>query len=433
MESIVTCQDNATIESLHISRTSDAAWRRLESQPFGTVAVATTEDYETGSRIHILLSSAITMLGLLSWADELLRVLFVAGPALGDILLATPLMASIRRQRPDARIDVLVYNGQAGILEGNPDIDGVLTASKHPGFREYIRLLRRIRRRYDIAISNKQTDRAVAYAWVAGRMRIAVVPPCRDAWKRWCMSAWVPYDHDGTHTLQQNNALGALLGLEPLYEPRLPTASDSAQVIDKALASTSAGRPFAVLHPNPGLPYKRWNLSGWIDVARYLERRGISVVVTGGGTESEMTYLRAVIRDMPQPVVNLAGKLRLADLTELLGRCALYVGTDTVATHMAAAIGVPTIALFGPESPRVWGPWPHRYVDDEAPFSGSGDQRVGNVWLVQSAQPCNTCRQGYCVRRSSRGRNCNLMQTLAGTQVVNALDDVLQQAACARQ
>src|SRR5690606_31521201 len=126
---------------------------------------------------------------------------------IGDVLLTTPLLAAIRKTRPDASIHVLVYRGQAGILQGNPDVDLVLEASKHPGLREYAALARRILRRYDLAISPKWTDRAVLYAIVAGRSRIAVVPADRDRWKRRFTQAHVIYDHYHTHTLVQNRAL----------------------------------------------------------------------------------------------------------------------------------------------------------------------------------------------------------------------------------
>lgn len=103
--------------------------------------------------------------------EALNRILLVTGPAHGDILLATPLLSALRRARPGAVIDVLVYEGQAGILEGNPDPTEVLSASKHPDFREYRALLKRLLRRYDLAITTKYTDRAPTGSRHAPRAR----------------------------------------------------------------------------------------------------------------------------------------------------------------------------------------------------------------------------------------------------------------------
>jgi heptosyltransferase III len=365
-------------------------------------------------------------------ATDLAAVLVVAGPAHGDVLLATPLISALRRAWPGAVIDVLVYRGQADILAGNPDLDEVLSVSKHPGPREYWRLLRRLRRRYDLALSPKHTDRAIGYTVIAGKSRIAVVPPDRDAWKRRITQAHVLYDHYETHTLVQNAALAALLGLEPCFAIRLPAAPDAPAVVSGLLAAELASAPFAVLHLNPGLPHKRWNLSGWAAAADYLDGRGLRLVLTGDGSPAEAAYLGEAMRQMPVSTINLAGKLRFADVAELLRRCRIYVGADTVTSHLAAAAGAPTVALFGPETPRVWGPWPQGGRYARTPFPGPGNQRAGNVLVVQSTTPCPTCRQAECLRRSERERSCNLMQTLGSEQVVAGIADMLETTGAVR-
>ena len=351
--------------------------------------------------------------------------LVVAGPAHGDVLLATPLVAALRRAWPAAVIDVLVYRGQAGILAGNPDVTEVLAASKHPRGGEYWRLLKRLLRRYDVAISPKHTDRAIAYTAVAGRTRIAVVPPDRDRWKRRITQGHVLYDHYETHTLVQNAALAALLGIEPCFDLRLPAAPDAAEAVDRALPAELVKAPIAVLHLNPGLPHKRWQLSGWAAVARWLHGRGLPLVLTGDGSPAEAAYLDDALRQMAIPVANLAGRLRFADVVELLRRCRVYVGADTVTSHLAAATGVPTVALFGPETPKVWGPWPRGGRFARTPFPGPGNQRAGNVLVVQSTTPCPTCRQADCLRRSERERSCNLMLTLGSEQVIAGIATLL--------
>lgn len=353
------------------------------------------------------------------------RVLVIAGPAHGDILLATPLLRSLRRAAPDGVVDVLVYQGQSAILEGNADVHEVLAAPKHPGFSGYLRLMRSIFRRYDVAISNKQTDRVIGYTIMAARTRVAVVPADRQPWKRRLMTASVPYDHDETHTVVQNNALGTLLGLEPSWELRLPASSGSAAVIDGLLPAAASGQAFAVLHINPGLPHKRWQTTGWAAVASALAGRDLPIVLTGDGSAREREYLAEVKAALRVPVTDLSGRLTFAEVSELLSRCTIFIGTDTVTTHMAAATGVPTVALFGPESSQVWGPWPRGHVGPASPWSGPGDQRAGNVFLLQSDVPCPTCRQGYCLRRTERQRSCELMQTLHEDKALSAIDSIL--------
>ncbi len=354
------------------------------------------------------------------------RILVSAGPAHGDILLATPLFASLRQSYPGATIDALVYTGQEGMLEGNPDIDEVITASKHPKPVEYLRLLGRILRRYDLGISTKETDRSIWYVVLAGRRRIAAVPAGRDAWKRRAMDAWVFHDPENTHTLLQNGALAALAGAKPSREIRLPRAARAKANVDRLLPAAIRERPYAVLHVSPGLPHKRWTRESWEAVGAWLGDRALPIVLTGGSAPDELEYLRAITERLPCSALSLAGKLSFAELAELLAGSTVYVGTDTVATHMAAAAGVPTVALFGPENPGVWGPWPRGYAGDRTPYRGAGEpgagvQVVGNVTVLQSPEPCPTCRQGRCLRRSERKHPCRLMLSLDSDTVVAAL------------
>src|SRR5262245_39442835 len=100
------------------------------------------------------------------------RILVVALRRIGDVLLATPLIRSLRRAWPDATIAALVFADTAGILDGNPDLDGVVTMSPRPGLPESVALAARLARRYDLAISTQTGDRPTWFAIVAGRASV---------------------------------------------------------------------------------------------------------------------------------------------------------------------------------------------------------------------------------------------------------------------
>jgi len=134
------------------------------------------------------------------------RILLIATRHIGDVLLTTPLLRSLRLAYPDARIDALVYNWTAGILDGNPDVNTVITVNQDPPFSEYAGLVRKIFRRYDLAVSTLTSDRPILYAfWAAGK-RVSLVPPYRlnDAWKRWITRGWAELDDWDTRTVIQN-------------------------------------------------------------------------------------------------------------------------------------------------------------------------------------------------------------------------------------
>ena len=102
--------------------------------------------------------------------------------------------------------------------------------------------------------------------------------------------------------------------------------------------------------------YKRWTMQGWRDVAAALAARGLRVVATGGPAEAERRYLDEVWDGAL--VTRRDGQLAWPQLAGLLAQARVYVGPDTSVTHLAAAAGCPTVAIYGPTDPRLWGPWP---------------------------------------------------------------------------
>ena len=136
-------------------------------------------------------------------------------------------------------------------------------------------------------------------------------------------------------------------------------------------------KPYAVLHPSPKFAYKMWRQDGWVAFAHWLQEQGLQVVLTGGPDPDERNYVAAIARQTQ--ALDLAGKLSLAETAELLGRAKLFAGPDTAVTHLAAAVGTLTIALFGPSNPVKWGPWPKDWQGPNSPWPWRGGGRHGNV------------------------------------------------------
>jgi heptosyltransferase III len=339
------------------------------------------------------------------------RILVVALRRLGDVLLTTPLIRSVKRAFPAACIEALVFAGTEGILSGNPDLAGVLTIAERASVGESLSLLRRLMRRYDLALSTQTGDRPTALAVIAGRQsagpRDAAGIPA--AIKRIALSR--SYTADRTqHRIVDLLRLADLIGVAAAREVVLPQGEVRSAVLPS--------QPCAVVHAAPKFIYKRWTIDGWRRLAAALRARGLATAVIGA--KADRAYLDSVWGDVD--VMRLDGELSWPELSALIGGARIYVGPDTAVTHLAAATGTQTVALYGPTDPRIWGPWPRHGLD--RPWDASGTiQHRDNVWLVQNPLPCLPCQLEGCERRLDSRSQC--LDELSAAHVVAAVDHAL--------
>jgi len=339
------------------------------------------------------------------------RVLVVAMRRLGDVLLTTPLIRSVKRAFPQAAIDALVFAGTEGILAGNPDLAGVLTVPPRPRAGETFALAAKIAKRYDLALSTQTGDRPTLLACLAGRQSAGPVQAdgLGAAVKRFVLTRCYASD-SSRHRVLENLRLAEVIGIPAYAEIVCPTGA-----VRPALAPPQA---YAVIHAAPMFIYKRWTMDGWRMLAAALRERGLATVVTGAS--ADRAYLDQVWHD--GGVARLDGKLAWPELAALIGAARAYIGPDTAVTHLAAASGCPTVALFGPTDPGLWGPWPRGGLD--RPWASAGTiQRRGNVWLVQNPLPCLPCQLEGCDRRLDSRSQC--LDELSVSQVVAAVDQAL--------
>ncbi|MBE9562764.1 MAG: glycosyltransferase family 9 protein [Proteobacteria bacterium] len=351
------------------------------------------------------------------------KILLIATRQIGDVLLVTPLLRSLRNAYPTAIIDILVYQGKGEILIGNPDYNNLISVTEHPSFSEYKILFKQIFRRYNLAISTLAGDRPLLYAILAATKRIAIVPPKRwqDAWKRLLVNAWTELDDYCIPTVVQNLRLADLLNITRCYTVVTPQLNDSIQILNKLLSFNWQEHDFAVLHLVPLRRYKCWTIAGWRDLIEHLTHKKLHVVLTGGNDKLELEYIQNVILNMPNTVINVAGKLRFAEVAQLIKTSKIYIGPDTSITHLAAATGTMTVALFGPTNPQKWAPWPYNYNSDIS-FQRKGSQRINNVLLLQGSGDCVPCHQEGCDHHRESSSRC--LEQLDSATVIKAIENL---------
>jgi heptosyltransferase-3 len=353
------------------------------------------------------------------------RILVIALRRLGDVLLTTPLIRSLKRAYPQAAIEALVFAGTEGILAGNPDLSAVITMPQQANAGG-LALARRLWRRYDLAVSTQSGDRPILFAWLAGRVSAGLVPPtgASAALKRIALDVPVIADQDPpAHRVLEMLQLAAALDIRPIPDLVCPSGPTRAELLPVG--------EYAVVHAGPKFRYKTWTAEGWRTLAAALRERGLDVVATGGPAEADRRYLDRVWAHDSQtvPIVRrLDGVLTWPELAQVIRSARVYVGPDTSVTHLAAATGARTVALYGPTDPRRWGPWP---VGGQAvPWQAAGRiQRQGNVWLVQNPLPCLPCQNEGCESRIDSYSRC--LDELSPRQVLAAVDRALASASLA--
>jgi heptosyltransferase-3 len=345
-------------------------------------------------------------------------ILVVVTRRIGDVLLTTPLMRSLKSAWPGAAVDCLVFEGTEGVVAGNPDLRNILTVPLRPTRRQHLRLWLRIARRYDLALSALPSDRPTLYAALAGRRSAGLaLPGPKHAWKRALLTSWTYLADRTDHAVASVLHLARLLGIEAQPAVVASWSKGDEQALAAALPSSSSTR-YAVLHVYPKFRYKQWTAQGWSELAAWLGAQGLRIVVTGGNTPDELAYAEALMRSFPAGTVNLCGRLSFPQVACLISRAALYVGPDTGTTHLAAATGTPTIALFGPSNPVRWGPWPAGYASLESPYALRGSRTVGNVTLLQGVKHCVPCLEEGCERHVASRSDC--LEEMPAARVIEA-------------
>ena len=281
---------------------------------------------------------------------------------IGDVLLATPVLRALRERFPEARLTMAVNRGTEDILKSNSDVDEVLAVgwSERAAQLRFLHELRR--RRFDVVIDLTDGDRSAIMAKLSGTpVRIGFNEEHR--WRGLLYTSVVRVQPGVVHRVERDLEALRPLGIEPKpWQPVLRISSQDEAEAARLLhevgiqeCEDKAARPLAMLVPGARYWFKAWPVERFAELAnRLVEVTGCHVLV--GGDLGERELGEAIRGQSHVAVTVLAGRTSLRQLAAILKRCALFVGNDNGPMHMAAAVGTPVVALFGPSDPTVWGP-----------------------------------------------------------------------------
>ncbi|MGA2773380.1 MAG: glycosyltransferase family 9 protein [Bryobacteraceae bacterium] len=255
--------------------------------------------------------------------------------SLGDCVLSTPALEILKRSRPDLRLAVMVEDRFRAVFEGNPDLDETLPPR--------LGALRRWRPR--LCLNLHGGGRSAWMTALSGaryragfsHFRYQVVYNVRIPRAQEILGV-----ERKVHTAEHLASAVFYLGAAITEIPRAKLAAGGTACPTKT--QTDA---YAIIHPFATTAGKTWGAGGFLAVAQHLRQSGLEPVFIGGGGDDFSPF---------QAYRGIAGA-PLAEIKRLIAGASLYVGNDSGPAHMAAALGVPSVVIFGASDPAIWGPW----------------------------------------------------------------------------
>jgi heptosyltransferase I len=300
-------------------------------------------------------------------ARDFRRILIIKPSAVGDIVRTLPVLTALRRRWPGAHIAWLVARHCSEVLAGHPALDQVIYFDRKayasvgrnlPVTRAFTRFVRELRGcRFDLVIDMQGLFRSGFFSLATGaQVRIGRGDSRELAGFFYTHRAAV--DARRMHAIVLNAAMVAPLGVtvEPstsdLY---ISPAARVGAVRMLRVAGLEAGEPYAVIAPGSNWETKNWPAVGFGQVAAGLRQRwGLRAAVVGTAGQAGMAE---EIRGQEPSVIDLCGKSTLAELVAVIAGARIVVANDSGPLHIADALDLPLVGVFGPTRPEIVGPF----------------------------------------------------------------------------
>ncbi|QYO61990.1 glycosyltransferase family 9 protein [Leptolyngbya sp. 7M] len=324
------------------------------------------------------------------------RVLVVRLRSIGDTVLATPSLIALRRFLPTARIDILLEDWVAPLLDGSEHLDNVVSVGRSGP--ERFQIARQLRKtRYDVAFNlHGGTTSTFLTRATGARHRIGYanyryaklythsLSSSADFWKR-----------SPTHSAEQQLALLGYAGIpvEDRPKSRLPINANAVEsVVDRLerIGISGSAASFALMHPAAAFPTKRWPAANFGRAAEYLGSLGIATIAVASTDEAGI--LEELVSASKVPITTF-NDLTLPETTALAARARIFIGNDSGIAHIAAAVKTPSVVIFGSSNRDHWRPWtdaPNELVFSEfacQPCPGYVCKEYGEPRCILSVPP----------------------------------------------
>jgi lipopolysaccharide heptosyltransferase I len=317
------------------------------------------------------------------------RILIVKPSAFGDIVHSLPFLHVLRRGFPDAHIAWVVGRPYLDLLEGHPEIDEIVVFERERWGRwrrlpltcvELFGFVRRLRRkRFDLVVDLQGLIRSGLLSWATGAPKRVGFADARE-FSRHFYNVRVRVGDENMHAVERYLLVARELALEirSRAEFNVHIPPEAHRFAEEFLGAANAQpRPVVVLLPSSRWATKRWPADCFAALADRVtaELDGAALFLGGAGDAALVERIRGMMKGRS---LSLAGGTSIKQSAALLSRAAAVVANDSGPMHLAAALGAPVVALYGPTSPARTGPY------------------GGNVRVLKSARECAPCFAPEC-------------------------------------
>ncbi len=343
-------------------------------------------------------------------------ILIVKPCCLGDLIMTTPLLEVIRHAYPEANITYVAGTWSKVISEHHPAVNTVIDSGTIgiPGrysLLDYMKFARILRQQhFDMAFVLDRSPLLTLLPWLAGIPR-RIGP---DSLGRGfsltdrvaVSSSPTQLQHQADIYLDLARAIGLFIGTPRMrFEPRPEERQSVSWPTRRRIALFTGGGS----NPGMDLTVKRWPLDRYRELAsRLIYELDAQVLLIGG--LGDIALNQELIKGLDGPreaIINLTGKTSLGEMAAQLEACDLFIGNDSSPMHLAAAVHIPVIAIFGPTSPQEYGPYP---LDDPGHIA---------LWRHPTGQPC------FFLGKMQTCTHCTCMQAITVDEVWNAVQRLI--------
>jgi heptosyltransferase-1 len=298
-----------------------------------------------------------------------MHILIIKLSAIGDVVHSLPVLSALKRLYPGSSVHWLVEEAAAGLLQDHPLLDKVLICRRKSWInglkkgristlkeiRDFLRLVRT--ERYDLILDLQNLFKSAFWVALARGVRKIGFSSTKEL-------AYLPLNEkigpeDFTlHAVDRDlNFVRYLGGDDGPPQFPVPVTAAHEEKVDQLLRRAGlTDRRVVAVHPMALWPTKLWKPRLFSELAgRLVKELGLGVVLTGG--TQDWAPVEDIVSWVSPPPANFCGNLNLLELAALFKRCALVISTDTGPMHLAAAMGTPVVALFGPTAPSRTGPY----------------------------------------------------------------------------